>query len=124
MMPDLYLMNKVVILKKIQVAMKTFVPPFFDHFSLSLSRKKRVVMMRAMRKKLNIAIYASATDLLHIRIGNLNWYKCGHCKNEARETDCICCREIAVDVMLINLAKSPQREGSISPSSFYGQLPD
>ena len=33
-------MNKVAILKRMQVTMKTFVPPFFDHFSLSLSRKK------------------------------------------------------------------------------------
>ena len=42
-----------IILKKIQVTMKTFVPLFFNHFSLSRNRKKRVVM-RAMRKKLNI----------------------------------------------------------------------
>ena len=27
-------------------------------------------------------IYASAADLLRIRIGNLNWRKCGHCKNK------------------------------------------
>ena len=63
-------------------------------------------------------IHASATDLLHIRIGNLDWYKCGHCKNEAREIDCLCCRE--VDAMLIASAKIPEREGSISPCSFYG----
>ena len=29
-------------------------------------------------------IHASAADLLHIRIGNLNWYKCEHCKKEVR----------------------------------------
>ena len=46
-------MKKVVILKKIQVTMKTFVSPFFDHFSLSLSRKKRMAT-RAMKKKINI----------------------------------------------------------------------
>ena len=46
-------MKKVIILKKIQVAMNTFSPPFFSHFSLILNRKKCVVM-RAMRKKLNI----------------------------------------------------------------------
>ena len=33
-------MKKVIILRKIQVAMKTFAPPFFNHFSLSLNRKK------------------------------------------------------------------------------------
>ena len=46
-------MKNVIILKKIQVTMKTFAPPFFNHFSLSLNRKKCVVI-RAMRKKLNI----------------------------------------------------------------------
>ena len=46
-------MKRVIILKKMQLRMKTFVPPFFNHFSLSLHRKKRVVM-RAMRKRLNI----------------------------------------------------------------------
>ena len=30
-------------------------------------------------------IYASTADLLHTRIGNLDWCKCRHCKNEARE---------------------------------------
>ena len=49
-------MKKVIILKKIQVKMKTFAPPFFNHFSLSLKRKKRVVM-RAIRKKLNIFMF-------------------------------------------------------------------
>ena len=47
------LMNKVTILRKILVTMKTFAPPFFKQFSLTMNGKKRVVM-RAMRKKLNI----------------------------------------------------------------------
>ena len=46
-------MMKVIILKKIQVTMKTFAPLFFNHFSLNLNRKKRVVM-RTIRNKLNI----------------------------------------------------------------------
>ena len=54
-------MKKVVILKQTQVTMKTFVPPFFDHFCLNLSKKKkkkkRRVVMRALRKKLNIFTY-------------------------------------------------------------------
>ena len=49
-------------------------------------------------------IHASAADLLHIRIGNLDRCKCGHCKNEAREIDCACCRK--VDAMLIVWLKS------------------
>ena len=48
--------------------------------------------------------------------------KCGHCNNDARNIDCICCR--VLDAMLIASAKFPEREGSISPSSFYGRLPD
>ena len=46
-------MEKVIILKKIEVAMKTFAPLFLNNFSLNLNRKKHLVM-RAMRKKLNI----------------------------------------------------------------------
>ena len=39
-------------------------------------------------------IHASAADLLHIRKRNLDWCKCRHCKNEARGIDCFCCREL------------------------------
>ena len=55
-------MRKVIILRKIQVTMKTFTPPFFNHFSLSL-KKKRVVM-RATRKKLQKQSFA---DILQNR---------------------------------------------------------
>ena len=47
--------------------------------------------MRAIRKKTE-HIHASDADLLHIRIGNLDWCKCGHCKNETRGIDCLCRR--------------------------------
>ena len=45
-------MKKVIILRKIEVIMKTFAPLFSNHFSLTLNRKTRVVM-RTMRKKLH-----------------------------------------------------------------------
>ena len=48
--------------------------------------------------------------------------KCVHCKNEAREIDCLCCRE--VNAMLLASAKIPDHEGSMSLSSFYGHLLD
>ena len=67
-------------------------------------------------------IYASAADLLHTRIGSLNWFQYRHCKNEVREVDCFYFRE--VNAVLIALAKIPEHQESISPSSFYGQLPD
>ena len=67
--------------------------------------------MRAMREKTKY-IHASAADLLHIRKGNLDWCKCGHCKNEAREIDCLCCREL--DTMLIASASILVRRGSIA----------
>ena len=111
-------MKKEISPMKIQVKMKSFVPPFFNYFSLGLSRKK-LVIMRARRKKLNIR---SADDLLHIRIGNLGWCKFGHCKNQLREIDCLCCKE--VDAMLISPARILDRKGNISQSSFCGQLPD
>ena len=61
---------------------------------------------------------ASAVLLLHIRIGNLDWCKCRHCKNEGKEIDCLSCRE--VNAILIASAKIPEREGSISPCRFMG----
>ena len=67
-------------------------------------------------------IQASGANLLHVTIGNLDWCKFGHCKNETREIDCLCCRE--VDAMLIASAKIPEPERSISPSSFHGHLPN
>ena len=63
-------------------------------------------------------IHASAADVLHIRIGNLDWCKCGHCKNEAREIDCVSCREM--DVVLIASTKIPERKVNISLCNFHG----
>ena len=48
--------------------------------------------------------------------------KCGHCKNEAREKDCLCCGE--VDAMLLASAKILENEESMSLPSFYGHLPN
>ena len=50
---------------------------------------------------------------------NSGWLllKCRQCKNEMREIDYLCCREL--DAM-----KIPERKGSILPSSFYRHLPD
>ena len=71
-----------------------------------------------MRKKLNIFMLQLPICYIHISIGNLDWRKCGHCKNEAREIDRLCCRE--VNAMLIASAKTPESEGSISPCRFHG----
>ena len=68
----------------------------------------------------NKNIHTSAVDLLHVRIGNLDCSKCKHCKNKARETDCLYCRE--VNATLIASTKITECEGRISLSSFYGQL--
>ena len=56
-----------------------------------------------------------------MRIGNLNWCRYGHSKNEAREIDCACYRE--VDTMPVASAKIPEFEGSISLYNFYGNYP-
>ena len=67
-------------------------------------------------------IHGPAADLLHIRIGNLDLCKCGHCKNEARGINCCCSKE--VNAMLVALVKISEHERNISLSSFYGKLPD
>ena len=60
---------------------KSFAPLFFNHFSLSLNKKK--ACGNETHEKETKHIHASAADLLHIKIGNLDWCKCGHCKNKA-----------------------------------------
>ena len=62
--------------------------------------------------------HASAVDLLHTRVGNIDWCKYGHCKNKAREINCPCGRE--VNAKPIASAKTLVHEGSISPCRFYG----
>ena len=47
-------MKKLITLWKIQVTMKTFAPPFFNHFNSGCTEKKNRAVMRAIRKKLNI----------------------------------------------------------------------
>ena len=68
-MSDLYFMHKVIFLKKIEMTMKTFVPQFFNCFSLSLNKKRG----NESHEKETRHIYTSAADLLCIGIGNLNW---------------------------------------------------
>ena len=91
-------MKKVIIPRRTQVE-KTFSPPFFNNFILSMNRKK----MRGNEghKKETKHVRASAAHLLCIRIEN--WCKCGHFKNKAVEIDCLCFTE--VDAMLIALTK-------------------
>ena len=43
-------------------------------------------------------------------------------KTKQKKIDCLGCRE--VDLMLIASAKFSEREKSMSPSRFYGHLPD
>ena len=68
-------MKNEIIQRKIQVAMKTFVPPFFNHFNSSLNREK-AFCNEGHEKKLNIF-----TLLLPIYC-NIDWCKCEHCKNQ------------------------------------------
>ena len=105
-------MKKAIILKKTQVAMNTFCSNIFQPYQFELEWKK--TCGNESHEKETKHIYVSAADLLHISIGNLNWYKCRYCKKEARQIDCLCCRE--VDAMLIASAKIPERGVSKSPS--------
>ena len=88
-MPNLYFNKESDYSEKNACYIKSFSPPFLKHFSLSLKRKKH-----GSRQKETKHTHASAANLLHIRIGNLAWCKCRHCKNEVRAIDCLCCREM------------------------------
>ena len=118
-MPDLYFNEESDYSEENTSNNEDFRSTIFQLFQFEPEQKKRVVM-RAFRKKLDI--FTLQLSIYCILIGNLDWCKCGHCKNEAREKGCLCYRE--VDAKLIALAKIPGRKRSISPSAFYGQLLD
>ena len=98
-----FIMKKVTILMKIHVTIKSCTT-ILHH-----------------RKKLNIFTLQLPIYTYGITIGNLDWWKWGHCRNWAREKDCL---GWEVDAMFIASAKIPERKGSILPSSFYGHLPN
>ena len=83
-MSDLYFNEESDYSEKIRMTMKSFAPPFFNHFSLSLKKRNCGNMSHQKETK---PIHASAANLLHIRIENLVWCKCGRCKNEARDLE-------------------------------------
>ena len=68
------LMKKVIIMGKMHVIINSFAPPFISHFSLNLNRKKSCG--NETHKKETKYIQVSVADLLHIRKGNLDCYKC------------------------------------------------
>ena len=86
-------MMKATILSKMQVTVKTFAQLIFNHFSLSLERKKSNENHEKETKHSH-ASRASAADLSDIRNGNVDWCKCGCCKKEVREIDCLCCTDV------------------------------
>ena len=40
------------------------------------------------------------------------FWKCGHCNNEAKEIDCLCCRELDAMLYLLRLKSQSVREVS------------
>ena len=94
------LMRKGIILRKILVTMKSFAPPFSTMEENSTCSRCNYWFIT-----------------YSIRIGNLDWYKWGRCKNKPKAIDCLCCRE--VDARLVASAKIPRHKVSISPFSFY-----
>ena len=96
-----------------------FCSTIFQPFQFEPEHNKNRVVMRAMRKKLNI--FTLQLPIYYILEKESQSVQMRSCKNEGREIDCLCCRE--VDAMLIASAKIPEREGSISSSSFYRQRP-
>ena len=70
--------------------------------------------MRAIRKTEHI--HASASDLLHIRIGNLDLIGANVGIAKMKQEKYI------VGAMLTASVKIPEREGNVSSSSLYGQL--
>ena len=137
-------MKEVIILGKIHVKMKSVAPPQKEtkhihaspadlyiqylkqkisisanarssHWRCSLKCRKVRRKLLCQRKHVNFAKFLRISFLQNNSRRML--LKCGHFNNEARDIDCICCREL--DAMLYCFG-----QGSISPSTFYGYLPD
>ena len=119
-MPDLYFNKESGYSEENTSDGEEFRPTILQSFQFEPEQKKTCA--NESHEKRTKRIYASAFDLLHIRIVNLNWCKCRHCKNEAGGIDCLCCRE--VDAIHFISAKISEHKISILPSSFSGQLPD
>ena len=58
------------------------------------SEKKKSNGNHEKETKHSHASKASQLIYQNIRIGNVDWCKCGYCKKEVREIDCLCCREL------------------------------
>ena len=63
-MSELYLNEEKDYSEENKVAMKAFTPPFINHFSLSLKRKK-CVTIRAMRKMTEVVIHRYSSKYLY-----------------------------------------------------------
>ena len=87
-------MKIVIFLKKMQ----DFRSIIFQPFQFEPEQKK--TCGNESHEKETEHFYSSAIVLLHIRTGNLNWCKCGHCKNEATEIDCLCCKNVMQCLLL------------------------
>ena len=96
---NLFLMKKMIILRKIQ---------------LESAYKKKLVVMKAMREKLNVSRFSCRFNIYELKI----WIgaNAGIAKTKREKIDCLCC-------ILVTSAKILEREGSISLSNFYGHLP-
>ena len=98
-----------------------------SHWKYSVKKRCSLKFCKIYRKYLcqrkHLVSFAKSltTPFLQNNSGRL-LLKCRHCKNKSREIDCLCFRE--VNAMFIASAKIPQREESISLSSFYGHLSD
>ena len=85
-------MMKATILSKMQVTVKTFAT-YLQPFQFE-PEKKKSNENHEKETKHSHASKASAADLSDIRNGNVDWCKCGCCKKEVREIDCLCCTEV------------------------------
>ena len=102
------LIKRVIIPSKIQVTINIFAAPFSQKFSLSLNRRK-VVIMRTMGKKVNI--FTFQLPIYHILEKEISVGANVETTN-------------AMGATLIASTKILESERTISPASFYEQLPN
>ena len=92
-----------------------FCSAILESFQFELELKK--MCGNESNKKEAKHIYASSANLLHIRIGNINWSNEDIARLKQKKKIFLCCWE--VEAMLFALAKIPEYKGSILQSRFY-----
>ena len=105
------LTKKIIIIIILQVKIQDFRSAILPPFQFVSEQKKT----RDESHEKEINIFTHQLPIYYSRIGNFNWCKCGHCKNEARVIDCLVV-ESRMQCLLFWLKSPSTKEASHHPA--------